>query len=160
MLKWRPACKAVLSEAFVTGGEALGEKYGGAAACKAVPRHQLRHNKVLSFRQLLYCLRPGTVSRVTTAPLSIALQAIPLTRQVTTASLGIAICGMWKHASPRPRTNTVTRPSTNMIHAKRKTAAPPLRFFTAKIRLFIRFAKFLMQKIHTSSLFHEYSTSS
>ena len=73
----RPACKAVLSEAFVTGGEALGDKYGGAAACKAVPRHQLRHNKVLSFRQLLCCLRPGTVSRVTTASLSIALQAIP-----------------------------------------------------------------------------------
>ena len=75
MLKWRPACKAVLSEAFVTGGEALGEKYGGAAACKAVPRHQLRHNKVLSFRQFSYCLRPGTVSRVTTASLSTALQA-------------------------------------------------------------------------------------
>ena len=73
----RPACKAVLSEAVVTGGEALGEKYGGASACKAVPRRQLRHNKVLSFRQFSYCLRPGTVSRVTTASLSIALQAIP-----------------------------------------------------------------------------------
>ena len=77
MLKWRPACKAVLSEAFVTGGEALGGKYGGAAACKAVPRHQLRHNKVLSSRQFSYCLRPGTVSRVTNASLSIAFQAIP-----------------------------------------------------------------------------------
>ena len=75
----RPAWKAVLSEAVVTGGEALGGKYGGAAACKAVPRHQLRHNKVLSSRQFSYCLRPGTVSRVTTASLSIALQAIPLT---------------------------------------------------------------------------------
>ena len=71
------ACKAILSEAFVTGGEALGEKYGGAAACKAVPRHQLRHNKVLSFRQFSCSLRPGTVSRVTNASLSIALQAIP-----------------------------------------------------------------------------------
>ena len=105
----RPACKAVLSEAVVTEGEALGEKYGGASACKAVPRRQLRHNKVLSFRQLLYFLRPGTMSRVTTASLSIALQAIPphvsdygcfamysvqsihsLTCQVTTDSLSIA----------------------------------------------------------------------
>ena len=54
-----------------------------------IVRHQLRHNKVLSFRQLLYFLRPGTMSRVTTAlppfgqwvqgqiSLSIALQAIP-----------------------------------------------------------------------------------
>ena len=40
MLKWRPACKAVLSEAVLTGGEALGEKYGGAAVCKTVPRPQ------------------------------------------------------------------------------------------------------------------------
>ena len=71
-----------------TGAQPSG-KYGGAAACKAVPRHQLRHNKVLSFRQLLYFLRPGTMSRVTTASLSIALQAIPLTRQVTTASLSM-----------------------------------------------------------------------
>ena len=46
-----------------------------------IVRHQLRHNKVLSFRQLLYFLRPGTMSRVTTASLSIALQAIP--RHVT-----------------------------------------------------------------------------
>ena len=76
-----------------TGAQPSG-KYGGAAACKAVPRHQLRHNKVLSSRQLSYCLRPGTVSRVTNAPLSIALQAIPLTRQVTTASLSIAITSL------------------------------------------------------------------
>ena len=34
---------------------------------------------VLSFRQLSCCLRPGTVSRVTTASLSIAFQATPLT---------------------------------------------------------------------------------
>ena len=87
MLKWRPACKAVLSGAFGfacdltrrrrTRGRSPRGKISGAAACKAVPRHQLRHNKVLSFRQFSYGLRPGTVSRVTNASLSIALQAIP-----------------------------------------------------------------------------------
>ena len=38
---------------------------------------------------ILVVHNPGTVSRVTNAPLSIALQAIPLTRQVTTASLSM-----------------------------------------------------------------------
>ena len=48
-----------------------------AAACKVVPRHHISYNKVLSYRQLSCQLKPGTVSRATTAALSIALQAIP-----------------------------------------------------------------------------------
>ena len=48
-----------------------------AAACKVVPRHHISYNKVLSYRQLSCQLKPRTVSRATTAALSIALQAIP-----------------------------------------------------------------------------------
>ena len=78
-LKRRSACKAVLSEAFVTRDKVPGLGGWGELSERQYLAICVVWYEVLPYRQLFSTVIPRASPSVTTASLSIAFQAIPLT---------------------------------------------------------------------------------